>query len=69
MMPRPLKMKDIKPFLSDDNLSKITIDLKLIEVDGDVCEDWDAMLSDLTDKVYNRLEWLRQEVKKEEENG
>jgi len=69
MMPTPLKMEDIKPFLSDDNLSKITIDLKLIEVDGDVCEDWDAMLSDLTDKVYNRLEWLRQEVKKEEENG
>jgi len=69
MMPTPLKMEDIKPFLSNDNLSKITIDLKLIEVDGDVCEDWDAMLSDLTDKVYNRLEWLRQEVEKEEENG
>ena len=69
MMPTPIKMEDIIPFLSDNNLSKITIDLKLIEVDGDVCEDWDAMLSDLTDKVYNRLEWLRQEVKKEEENG
>ena len=69
MMPRPLKMKDIKPFLSDDNLSKITIDLKLIEVDGDVCEDWDAMLSDLTNKTYDRLEWMRKEIEKEEENG
>jgi hypothetical protein len=65
MMPRPLKMKDIKPFLSDDNLSKITIDLKLIEVDGDVCEDWDAMLSDLTNKTYDRLEWMRKEIEKE----
>jgi hypothetical protein len=65
MMPRPLKMKDIKPFLSDDNLSKITIDLKLIEVDGDVCEDWDAMLSDLTNKIYDRLEWMRKEIEKE----
>lgn len=69
MMPRPLKMKDIKPFLSDDNLSKITIDLKLIEVDGDVCEDWDTMLSDLTNKTYDRLEWMRKEIEKEEENG
>jgi len=69
MMPRPLKMKDIKPFLSDDNLSKITIDLKLIEVDGDVCEDWDAMLSDLTNKTYDRLEWMRNEIEKEETNG
>ena len=69
MMPRPLKMKDIKPFLSDDNLSKITIDLKLIEVDGDVCEDWDVMLSDLTNKIYDRLEWMRKEIEKEDENG
>ena len=69
MMPRPLKMKDIKPFLSDDNLSKITIDLKLIEVDGDVCEDWDTMLSDLTNKTYDRLEWMRKEIEKEKKKN